>query len=499
MLAHKDKRFSRLAILIVATALMLWPALVNKGPFWFFDSSSYIRVADAAVVYVTGYQSGWSDRLEVARGQDVADSAAKDAAKVEPTRPVLLGRSIYYGFLIFLPILAFGPWGAIVLQAFISVALIAFCLSLMNARREHGAGLLAVVLCFLALATPLPFYVCLLMPDVVAGLLILIMVTLLVTWKRSSKWQKLVLLASAAVMVTFHITILLMAIIIGAVGVLVSSTRWDMLQKAGSFLGVVSIGILANLAFSLAIEQALKKPAISPPFLSARMTAAGPGMGFLKASCAADSQSWELCSHLENLPQESDHFLWSRLPSRGVFQLADEEGQRRMAGQDKAFFIEVLLHDPIGVIGVSAVATLQQLVSFEFSIFNYARKHVDQIHDRYPPDAASVISQSRAAHGEMPTTVTLWAVVVVSVLSLVLLLAFALRDLNWRTERMQFAGFVVMALFANAAMCGALSGPHGRYQMRIIWLLPVSVLIAAPIYGPLLGRAGSHDELRARA
>ncbi len=126
MLAHKDKRFSRLAILIVATALMLWPALVNKGPFWFFDSSSYIRVADAAVVYVTGYQSGWSDRLEVARGQDVADSAAKDAAKVEPTRPVLLGRSIYYGFLIFLPILAFGPWGAIVLQAFISVALIAF-------------------------------------------------------------------------------------------------------------------------------------------------------------------------------------------------------------------------------------------------------------------------------------------------------------------------------------------------------------------------------------
>ena len=110
-----------------------------------------------------------------------------------------------------------------------------------------------------------------------------------------------------------------------------------------------------------------------------------------------------------------------------------------------------------------------------------------------------MISQSRAAHGEMPTTVTLWAVVVVSVLSLVLLLAFALRDLNWRTERMQFAGFVVMALFANAAMCGALSGPHGRYQMRIIWLLPVSVLIAAPIYGPLLGRAGSHDELRARA
>ena len=33
--------------------------------------------------------------------------------------------------------------------------------------------------------------------------------------------------------------------------------------------------------------------------------------------------------------------------------------------------------------------------------------------------------------------------------------------------------FVLAALLLNAAICGALSGPHPRYQARVVWLLPL--------------------------
>jgi peptidoglycan/LPS O-acetylase OafA/YrhL len=32
-------------------------------------------------------------------------------------------------------------------------------------------------------------------------------------------------------------------------------------------------------------------------------------------------------------------------------------------------------------------------------------------------------------------------------------------------------GFVLVAAIVNAAVCGALSGPHDRYQSRLLWLL----------------------------
>ena len=41
------------------------------------------------------------------------------------------------------------------------------------------------------------------------------------------------------------------------------------------------------------------------------------------------------------------------------------------------------------------------------------------------------------------------------------------------------SGFVIVVLLANAAVCGALSGPHDRYQARIAWI--VALLLGAGI------------------
>ena len=38
---------------------------------------------------------------------------------------------------------------------------------------------------------------------------------------------------------------------------------------------------------------------------------------------------------------------------------------------------------------------------------------------------------------------------------------------------------VLLALLANAAICGVFSNPHDRYQNRIAWLAPFAIIVAA--------------------
>jgi hypothetical protein len=35
---------------------------------------------------------------------------------------------------------------------------------------------------------------------------------------------------------------------------------------------------------------------------------------------------------------------------------------------------------------------------------------------------------------------------------------------------------LVLGILINAAICGAFSTPRGRYQMRLIWVLPLAAL-----------------------
>ena len=46
---------------------------------------------------------------------------------------------------------------------------------------------------------------------------------------------------------------------------------------------------------------------------------------------------------------------------------------------------------------------------------------------------------------------------------------------DWRTGVLP--AFVLIALLGNAFICGVFSGPHGRYQSRIMWLPTFAVLL----------------------
>jgi hypothetical protein len=62
------------------------------------------------------------------------------------------------------------------------------------------------------------------------------------------------------------------------------------------------------------------------------------------------------------------------------------------------------------------------------------------------------------------------------ILALVLLgRAALLRDFD---EPARLVAIVIVAVLANAFVCGALSGPHDRYGARIVWIVTFAVGIA---------------------
>ena len=61
-----------------------------------------------------------------------------------------------------------------------------------------------------------------------------------------------------------------------------------------------------------------------------------------------------------------------------------------------------------------------------------------------------------------------------SLIWLAFVLRSAVRRRQW--ERAALPAFVFLALIGNALVCGLFSGPHDRYQSRLIWL-PALVLL----------------------
>jgi hypothetical protein len=62
-----------------------------------------------------------------------------------------------------------------------------------------------------------------------------------------------------------------------------------------------------------------------------------------------------------------------------------------------------------------------------------------------------------------------------SLAALGLLLRHAVRRRDWRSAVLP--AFVLLAIVGNAFVCGVFSGPHGRYQSRIMWLPALAVVL----------------------
>ncbi|MGG5822630.1 hypothetical protein [Falsiroseomonas sp. HW251] len=429
-----------LAAIVAGAALLAWPAALNGYPLVFIDTVSYL-------------------------GQTVFPETPWDKTQA-------------YGLFLHAFHWRISLWPAVAVQALIASHLT--WLAQRMVRGEAAPGTHMLVCAALAALTAAPWTLATLMPDALTGLgpLCLILLGFARLSRIEATWVALV----GAVALASHLSHLP-----GAVALLMMTA---LLTRRLAPTLRVALPLALALAFLAGSNLvSFGRATLSPHgavFLLARLQDDGPAAALLSERCPA--AGWHLCAFTDRLPMDSDEFLWS--PDSPLNRNADGS-PRPMGGvagavEAREIIAATLRAHPLEVALAMLRNTARQAV-LTWAGDTLVNEHLDLSARRA---IAAGLRQELAdfdtaaqMQGTLPARAAPFLALHAPVLALCLL---ALPWLAWRAIRARdlpriglLAGMLV-ALLANAAATGALSKPHERYQARIVWLLPLAVMLAAP-------------------
>ena len=350
----------------------------------------------------------------------------------------------------------------------------------------------------LAALTSAPWFATTLMPDILAAIGPLCLLLLAFARDRLSGREAAWLTLLGAFAVAAHLSHLPTALAVVVVAALFGGGLMAPLRAALP-VGLAVAGLVGANAW--AFGQATLSPH-GAVFLLARLQADGPAAATIRAHCPA--AGWHLCAFAARLPMDSDAFLWDpeappnrtadgRPIAMGGMRLAPEAAEiLRLTLRERPLEVaEAMLHNTIAQLGRAEVGDTLGNAHLAASV----RRAIA----RLPPGELAAFLTGAQMRGtlreEAAPVLALHRPVLLASAPLALL---ALLLAAWQRDRVRgglVAGMLV-AVVANAFATGALSGPHDRYQARIVWLVPLAAMLGlAPRLGTGEAEAG---RIRAR-
>jgi len=472
-----------LAVMIAALALS-WAAALNGQPFVHPDTVGYTRGPDVAVMKLLGprFATAWAKTAEGPAASHAATASGAKAGASDNDNEVLGGRSIYYGVLAYLGALTGGFWLTVFVQG-LAVAMLVDIL--LRGLRIASLSAYAGVMALLTLATPAPFFVGFIMPDIWAGVAIGALSALFALPRRLNRVDMAVLAAMTAYAALAHSSItpvlVVMTLAGGAIWLIRRKDRPSPALGLAVGAAAIVIALAGGMAFSAMVKHTVGKPPLNPPFLTARVIADGPGERYVREHCAA--QPFAVCAYADRLPLDVDHFLWGVTPKDGVFQTVTGADRRALADQDARFAVAAARTYPLQQLEASARNAALQTVDTELSDFDY-KPSLRASFATTLPSAPYAAMQRTAAFREVWPVQALW------LLQSAVLLA-SLSAIGWMAAQPRKAGgaqlepsdamllvaLIIVGVVANGAVCGVFSTLYGRYQARVVWLLPMAAML----------------------
>jgi hypothetical protein len=470
------------AVVVVLSLAAFWPALINGGPFYMADTPSYIRGAASGFFKLFHLNSEWANEfLRVYGGNQLAAGQAGGAAVTAGTPsqlPVTLsGRSIFYGVFLFLAHLAGSLWIVVAVQSFLAAACMYLTVDAISraagARaRPFQAFLIGIVV---LAATPLAYFTSYLMPDVFGGFALLAAASLVFLWDRLPKGGKafwLILLAYSLLVHNVNLTLVTVLLILATLFAWWRKLPLNRYQLVG--IGAcIAAAMVGQAGFGQVVKAMTGASPVRPPFIAMRLIADGPGYAYLKAHCSTEHYIY--CRVLSQTNPKSDTLLWTKDPRTSLFRGLSPDEQRQSAAEQPRFVKAVAAERPGEVLGSAIRNSIGQLVQLDLNGFNYSRENRGRFRDTLPPKAFESLSESKAFRNEMPTAAMELLSALTAIISAMFLLRFAStgRDDERRQRPRAFSLCILTGIALNAVICGSLSGPKGRYEMRLIWVLPL--------------------------
>ncbi|HUO93534.1 MAG TPA: hypothetical protein VMU22_11455 [Rhizomicrobium sp.] len=332
----------------------------------------------------------------------------------------------------------------------------------------------------LVLLTGMPWYVGQIEPDCFAAITVLSIYLLGFHGALLAGWRSWFMLAVATLSVAVHPSHLLLAggltmviAIYRAVVYLAKRNLWPPSRAAQPFAACV-LGLALVVLSNHQLTGQFFVSRSGPSFIFARMLQDRIVMRLLDDTCP--QSHYRLCAYKEVLPRTADQWLWGR--GSPFLELGRFEGS---SAESARIIRDSILRYPGMQIEAAMSDAFRQFVMF---------KTGDQIEPQEwilsKPLGWFIPRQMRAylaAHQQegqidfRPVNAMHLTVAWLSLVGLFVAFGYALRRRQHKNA--VFLGFMLWALAGNAAICGALSNPHDRYQSRLIWLAPFSLVLIA--------------------
>ena len=489
---------SDIAAFFAAILLLSLAAIWNGQPFFYPDTPTYVRGAEMGLLKVFGPEriKPWITDAQTAGSgaepsQDFETVPENNVRQHKPLtsindKIVLAGRSVYYGLLLYAGYASGGMWLTVLAQALIATYVLHLVLvRLWGLRRQ----VFIVVTALLAVLTPLGVYTGFLMPDIFAPLSILTFGILAVHWSRLSRLDRWLLgsvLLFGMVAHASHVAIIAFMLLV-AVLLRWIFRRWHQLSRTGLLVvfACVCAAVAAEWVFAKAVTVAIGAPPLRLPHPMARLIDLGPGTDFLKKNCPQSSYS--ACEFVRNYPTKWDDFLFSTDPQKGAFALADAGMKRRLSAEQVPFVLDVLRHDPKGVLLGVSKDIVHQLFNFRVDLWSYGEEGIGKFYSGRVPDSIYAgLLQSRASKPSFMNDVqniTTYGVFAASLIVLSILLVLKKRRAQSQTPDLSasnlafnnFCWLVIAGVVVNAIICATLASSMDRFQARVVWLVPLMV------------------------
>jgi hypothetical protein len=510
------------------TLLLLTPTLLHGQPFLSWDTAQYyhygaqlVGFATAKIVPTLGLKV--SERSEIAKqGSGNLDDGLRDRArtasntfdkalidqKSQAGGMAFYGiRSPFYSMWLYSIAWAFNLWGVLIAQA----AAIAWTIW-RAATHAAGAYRFEAGVAIVALGTfgaSAWFVVGFVMPDIYAAAAVICVALLFAYADRMSYLERVGLAAILAASAAFHATHLVVAVAltlagIGATHFLRSEGRPLRSRALLATACALGVALALHFAFDTAARTVLGTSPKRPPLLTARVLADGPGRLYLDSVCP-ETPTFLVCTYRNRSLESADEFLWS---SAGVFQTLPVEQRLRLTEEESRFVTAVAMHYPLSVLKAAVANAVEQFVlvwpaeawidpGASFSDPAWSEADLFQV----APFLSLCVSNLGRCVPALPEALIASSVAITVVLSFGVIAAHfvAARRRTTGTQAgdcayeraIIFALLILVGLVANAGICGAISGPHTRYQARVVWLavLAAGVLEAThPIIVPWVRR-----------
>jgi hypothetical protein len=454
-----------LGAVLLMTAILLVPALVNGFVFTDIDSMSYLS---------TGL-----------------------------VREIPENRPVFYS--LFTAALTWGisPWPVAIAQcALVAIGIWHVARVLFDVTDERALIAIAILL---TAASALPWYASYMTPDIFTAVLIVATMVAGFRWERLNLVERGIYLLLISGSVSFHYGNILIALGANLVFVVLALLGWRTEGRARARFIAMNIATLMGVAVMFAATTYDHgKPALSPSgssFYLARLLDDGSALKVLNEDCEAEPAKWRLCRELPALNAYSethragleeaqmsvaDFFLWrGALQRLGGFENVEPEASKVVWQAWQRYPLE------------QAGATLSNGFSQfgQFWIGNLFDSWGET--EPYPtlvrifsPGVGQQHLDSMQQKGELDFTLFNIAAYLLLAASVVFLAYASWR--TWKGERfwLYVALALLLFLLGNAFVMGALSGVFARYQARIIWLVPLfAMLVSTRLYWDLPRKA----------